>query len=107
MQMVLEQAKNSQKIYMEAPRMSPYSETSTSADISLRTFNEKVSEDELVWHRDREDRIVKALHPTDWQVQLENELPVPFTEIFIHKGLYHRVIKGTGTLNIQVEKFRD
>ena len=87
--------------------MNPYSETSTSVDISLRTFNENVSEEELVWHRDREDRIVTALNPTDWQVQLENELPVTLTEIFIPKGLYHRVVKGKGNLNIQVKKIEN
>jgi hypothetical protein len=84
--------------------MNPYTETLPADNISLRTFDQNVSEDELVWHRDREDRIVTALHPTDWQVQLENELPLPLTEIFIPKGLYHRVIKGTGDLSIQVNK---
>ena len=84
--------------------MNPYTETLPADNISLRTFDQNVSEDELVWHRDREDRIVTALHPTDWQVQLENELPLPLTEIFIPKGLYHRVVKGTGDLSIQVNK---
>lgn len=72
--------------------------------ISIRSFDQNISEEELVWHRDREDRIVKALHQTDWQIQLENQLPIPFTEIFIPRGLYHRVIKGTGNLTIEVTK---
>lgn len=84
--------------------MNPYTETLPADNISLRTFDQNVSEDELVWHRDREDRIVTALHPTDWQVQLENELPLPLTKIFIPKGVYHRVIKGSGNLYIQVNK---
>lgn len=84
--------------------MNPYTETLPAGNISLRTFDQNVSEDELVWHRDREDRIVTALHPTDWQVQLENELPITLTEVFIPKGLYHRVIKGTRDLYIQVNK---
>ena len=84
--------------------MNPYTETLPSENISLRTFDQNVSEDELVWHRDREDRIVTALQPTDWQVQLENELPIPLTEVFIPKGLYHRVVKGTGDLHIRVNK---
>jgi lysyl-tRNA synthetase class I len=83
--------------------MVPYIEI-LSDNISTRTFVQNVSEEELVWHRDREDRIVKALHQTDWQVQLENELPIPLTEIFIPKGLYHRVIKGTEDLTVEVTK---
>jgi hypothetical protein len=73
-------------------------------NISIRSFDQNVPEEELVWHRDREDRIVKALHQTDWQVQLENELPTPLTEIFIPKGLYHRIIKGTEDLTVEVTK---
>jgi len=72
--------------------------------ISIRSFDQNVPEEELVWHRDREDRIVKALHQTDWQVQLENELPTTLTEIFIPQGLYHRVIKGTEDLTVEVTK---
>lgn len=87
--------------------MNPYTETLPSQNISLRTFDQNVPEEDLVWHRDREDRIVTALHPTDWQVQLENELPVTLTEIFIPKGLYHRVVKGKGNLNIQVKKIEN
>ena len=84
--------------------MNPYLETIPTENVSLRTFNQSVSEEELVWHRDQEDRIVTALHPTDWQIQLENELPLPLTEVFVSKGLYHRVIKGTGNLHIRVNK---
>jgi hypothetical protein len=83
--------------------MVPYTEI-LSDNISTRTFDQNVPEEELVWHRDREDRIVKALHQTDWQVQLENELPTPLTEIFIPKGLYHRIIKGTEDLTVEVTK---
>jgi lysyl-tRNA synthetase class I len=88
---------------MENTKITPYTET-LSANISTRRFNQDIPEEELVWHRDREDRIVKALHQTDWQVQLENELPTPLTKIFIPKGLYHRVIKGTEDLIVEVTK---
>lgn len=84
--------------------MNPYLETIPTENVSLRIFNQSVSEEELVWHRDQEDRIVTALHPTDWQIQLENELPSPLTEVFVSKGLYHRVIKGTGNLHIRINK---
>ena len=71
----------------------------------VRTFSENVDNDELVWHRDKEDRIVKAIGKTDWMVQLDNELPRPLTEmVYIPKNTFHRVIKGTGDLKVRVNK---
>jgi hypothetical protein len=46
----------------------------------VRTFSESTDDTELVWHRDREDRIVKSLGDTDWMIQMDNELPRPLTE---------------------------
>ena len=71
----------------------------------IRTFSEDVDENELVWHRDREDRIVKSVGDTDWMIQLDNELPKPLTEtIYIPKGVYHRVIKGSDDLIVRIKK---
>lgn len=71
----------------------------------VRTFSENVDDKELVWHRDKEDRIVKAIGKTDWMVQLDNELPRPLTEmVYIPKNTFHRVIKGTGDLKVRVNK---
>jgi hypothetical protein len=74
----------------------------------IRTFDQNIDEGELVWHRDREDRIVKPLTETDWMVQIDNELPKPLTEeVFIPKGVYHRVIKGSGDLKIELTKLEE
>lgn len=71
----------------------------------IRTFSESTNDMELVWHRDREDRIVKGLGNTDWMIQMDNELPRPLTEmIYIPKNTYHRVIKGTGDLKVRINK---
>lgn len=71
----------------------------------VRTFSESTNNEELVWHRDREDRIVKSLGKTDWMIQLDNELPKPLTEmVFIPKNTYHRVIKGNGDLRVRINK---
>ena len=72
----------------------------------IRTFSESVDNAELKWHQDLEDRYVKPLHETDWMVQLDDELPKPLKineEIYIPEGVWHRVIKGTGELKIQVK----
>lgn len=69
----------------------------------MRTFVESVDEEELKWHRDYNDRIVTTIYPTDWLVQLDNELPKSLNEgVFIPKGVWHRVIKGTGSLTIHI-----
>ena len=71
---------------------------------NIRIFDQEVDEMELVWHRDREDRIVVALEPTDWMFQSDNNLPQKLEKIFIPKGTYHRVIKGSGDLKVRVIK---
>ncbi len=71
----------------------------------VRTFLQEVDEFELVWHRDREDRIVTTLSETDWKFQFENELPIKIEgEIYIPKNKFHRLIKGTGDIKLRVKK---
>lgn len=70
----------------------------------VRTFNQDISEEELVWHRDREDRIIEPLHETDWKFQYDNNVPECLKRLFIRKGDYHRIIKGTGELTLKVIK---
>lgn len=71
----------------------------------VRTFLQEVDEFELVWHRDREDRIVTTLSETDWKFQFENELPIKLEgEIHIPKNKFHRLIKGTGDIKLRVKK---
>ena len=71
----------------------------------IRTFSEDTNEDELVWHRDKEDRIVESIGNTDWMIQLDNQIPKPLTEkVSIPKNTYHRVIKGSGDLKVRIKK---
>jgi hypothetical protein len=83
----------------------PYKEENTK-DYSIRTFSQDLPSFELVWHRDKEDRIVRSLHETDWKFQLDNDIPRILTEseLFIPKETYHRLIKGTGDLKVKVVK---
>ena len=85
--------------------MNPYSQIREN-NLIVRTFSQNIDEDELVWHRDKKDREVTVLKETDWQFQFDNELPqVLKNVIFIPKNTYHRLIKGTGELNIQILEF--
>lgn len=72
-----------------------------------RVFTENVETDELIWHRDREDRQVFVESGNDWMLQIDNELPQVLQEgqtYFIPKMTYHRVIKGTGDLKIVIDE---
>jgi hypothetical protein len=83
----------------------PFVETHHSPRVSTRLFTTEVLETELQWHFDLENRWVTPLCANDWYVQLDNELPAPFTTtIFIPKGVYHRIIKGTTDLLVKVIK---
>jgi len=85
--------------------VNPYSQIREN-NLIVRTFSQNIDEDELVWHRDKKDREVTVLKETDWQFQFDNELPQVLKDvIFIPKNTYHRLIKGTGELNIQILEF--
>ena len=84
---------------------SPYQEL-RSFDHIYRRFAQDVEEEELVWHRDIKDREVKIIGETDWMFQLEDKIPQQLKNtIFIPKDTYHRLIKGTGELNILIQEF--
>jgi hypothetical protein len=74
-------------------------------DSSVRTFSESVNQEDLVWHRDREDRTVKSINNTDWKIQLDGELPTSLNEtVNIKREVWHRLIKGTGQLQLKIIK---
>jgi hypothetical protein len=85
--------------------MTPYKDLEVTTDWLIREFDESINPIELMWHRDEEDRLVEALHQTDWMIQLDNRLPINITErIEIPKYEWHRLIKGSGTLTVKILK---
>jgi hypothetical protein len=83
----------------------PYIETKISQDTFIREFSQNTDSSEMLWHRDKEDRIIESLEETDWMFQLDNQLPQKISgEIFIPKEVYHRLIKGAGDLKIKLIK---
>ena len=82
--------------------MKPYNEN-RNGNIIRRTFSKDVLDKELTWHRDHEDRIVIPVNENDWYVQFDNELPIPMVgTVFVKKGEYHRLIKGTSPLTLKI-----
>ena len=83
----------------------PFKQTQLSENVVVREFDGDTNESELVWHRDREDRIIKAISGTGWQLQIENNLPIPIKtngEYSIPRNTYHRIIKGTSNLVLEI-----
>jgi len=73
----------------------------------IRTFEETVQDQELIWHKDENERIVEVLESKGWQFQFDNELPIGLqrgTIITIPKEKIHRVIKGSGKLVIKIKE---
>jgi len=71
----------------------------------IRVFSEDIDPSELIWHQDLEDRTIKVIEANGWGYQLDNQLPLPLEdgqELFIPKMMYHRVIKGNGSLVVEV-----
>lgn len=86
----------------------PFEEIILDNSFVIREFSPETFEDELVWHRDREHRIIEVLEDTDWMFQLDNELPFNMLvkeKINVPKDIYHRVIKGNLPLKIKIFKY--
>jgi len=83
--------------------MKPYNDIEITDEYIIREFDDTVDPVELMWHRDREDRKILSLTETDWKIQLDNDLPVSMDlPIFIPKGEWHRLIKGSGVLRLKI-----
>jgi hypothetical protein len=86
----------------------PFEEKLGEYDKVIRIFDETISEDDLVWHRDAEDRLLRIVgERSDWKIQLENSLPQDIDGTFIPKETYHRLIKGTGKVVLDIKKYVD
>jgi len=74
----------------------PYQEVLVSTgktETVIRKFSEYTDSEEFKWHWDEEDRLVHRVHETDWQLQLDNQLPITIkSTIRIPKGTWHRLI---------------
>jgi len=80
--------------------MNPYTDKN-----NIREFSSNVDELDLVWHQDKEDRLVEVLEGKGWKFQRDNNVPVDMKigdRIFIPEGEIHRIIKGTTNLKIKI-----
>jgi len=83
----------------------PFNEEQVNENTFIRVFSQDIDSHELVWHRDREDRIIQSIEPSNWKFQFDNQLPIELNRtIFIPKETHHRLIKGSGELKIVLKK---
>ena len=84
----------------------PYKEEKN--DIYIRRkFNSSCNENDLEWHRDRNYRDVVIIEGGGWKFQMDNCLPVLLRSgdtISIPANTYHRVIKGEGSLIVEIRE---
>jgi quercetin dioxygenase-like cupin family protein len=82
--------------------MNPYNDVG-----QIRTFSKDVLNEELVWHRDKNNRTVTILEGEGWKFQRDNELPISLSKgdtLEIEAYSYHRIIKGNTDLKIKIEE---
>ena len=84
--------------------MNPYTDKN-----NIREFSSNVDELDLVWHQDKEDRLVEVLEGEGWKFQRDNQLPVLLisnqSTFRVKAEEYHRIIKGDeGPLVLYIEE---
>ena len=85
----------------------PYKQENLNNGVFLRTFSKDVLSEELVWHRDSNDRIVEVLEGENWEIQFENELPQSLNvgeQYAIPAYTYHRIKRGTTDLKVIIQE---
>jgi quercetin dioxygenase-like cupin family protein len=86
--------------------MNPYTEDKEDGYI-IREFDSNISNEELVWHRDKKNRVVEIIEGSGWRLQMDNKLPIELKEgmvIEIPKETYHRIGRGNTKLVIKIKE---
>lgn len=74
-------------------------------NVIIREFAEDVLDDELVWHRDKRNRVVIPLECDGWLFQRDNEPPEEMVKgqaISIQAEEFHRIHRGHGRLVVKI-----
>ena len=87
--------------------VNPYVDQNTSNQTWQRIFSASVPDSQLVWHRDHKSRLVTVKSGQGWQIQMDNQLPVPLQVGSTHEipaQVYHRIIRGVDDLIIEIRE---
>ena len=77
----------------------PYFEKKISKRSFLREFNANISEEELAWHRDAEDREIEILEGKNWKFQHDNCLPFILKPVAVGSVTIFSTILSPGFFN--------
>ena len=94
------------KIKLVKEALNPYKQNLKKGYI-LREFDANIDVSELVWHRDKKDRVVEVISGRGWQFQIDNRLPIELKEgmkLEIPKETFHRIGKGITKLVIKIKE---
>lgn len=83
----------------------PYVEKIISEAVRIRKFSASTPKDHLVWHRDRQNRVVEVIGGKGWMFQRDGSIPVlinPGTIFEVRSNEWHRIIKGDGDLIVKI-----
>jgi len=83
-------------------------EKSIYKNVFTRVFKENVKKEQLIWHKDRKDRVVKVIYGTGWKLQMDNELPFELElgqNYYIKKENFHRLHKGNSELKLEIKEY--
>lgn len=92
---------------MEIFTGNPFSDSFVSENRFKRVFDEQVDNSELIWHKDKEDRVIYVIESNSWKIQYDNQLPIDLVNgntYYVKKENYHRVHKGKGNLVIEIQQ---
>jgi hypothetical protein len=76
--------------------------------VFTRVFKQNIEDKQLIWHKDRKDRVVKVIWGTGWKLQYDNELPTELEigqNYYIKKEQFHRLHKGNSELKLEIKEY--
>ena len=82
-----------------------YNDKMVNEHVRVRTFSGETSEDHLIWHRDRQDRVVEVVHSNGWMFQRDDSVPIVMSSgdiLEVSANEWHRIIKGKGALVLKI-----
>lgn len=91
----------------------PYFDTIKINNEYYRQFEKNTNIDELIWHRDRENREIEVVNDcVGWKIQFDNELPISLKlndRITIPAMVFHRIIKKENSteLRLRIEEWKN
>lgn len=83
----------------------PFKEFEISPQVKYRSFSHDTLSEDLTWHRDADNRIVRVVEGNGWMLQLDNEMPVSMDPGSLHAipaGVWHRVIMSEGASDLSI-----